>query len=366
MTVSATSNSTGSSSAADVTKSGYDAFNDIGIEEFFKLMTTELQNQDPMDPMDNAEMLAQISQIRDIAASDNLTNTLETITSTFESVMLGQNMSTASSMIGQTVEAKDNNGSLFIGKVEQVTITDGIPTLRCTEQVAEQVDQETGETIPAHTAEHLVKLENISSIVPAGTTATMLSTQISAAGALVGRTIVAKEGELIVQTEDEEGNTTEGREKISTSMTGVVEKTLVENGEAKVQILIPAVEATEENQDPKAQHVVVSLSDVEQVLTSNLTEDLAVASSMVGRTVVGSVVGANGETGKIGGWVQQVYVKDGKAMLAVQPSADSQDLYALALDEVTNVSGYSDGPPSGSETESEPTETTTDNDTSTE
>ncbi|MGD9128173.1 MAG: flagellar hook capping FlgD N-terminal domain-containing protein, partial [Planctomycetia bacterium] len=350
------SNPNAETSSAEVTSSGYDAFNDVGVEEFFKLMTTELQNQDPLDPMDNAEMLSQISQIRDIVASDNLTNTLSTITSTFESVMLGQNMATASGMIGQTIEATDNDDITFTGEVAQVTITDGIPTLKCNEVVPEQTD-ENGDVIPEHTVEHLVSLENITSIVPAGTkplTSAEISEQMSKASALIGKNIVAEEGEIIAVVTDEDGNVTETREAIDSSVVGTVEKTMIDDGEVKVMMRIPAGEPTDDNQDPQDQHILVSLTDVKQVLPetekvdpSKLTEELAVASSMVGRNVIGNVTGTDGEAGQLGGLVQYAYIEDGQTMLAVQPpnSEDNENpsLYALALSEVTNVYGYDTG-----------------------
>lgn len=353
MTVSATSvssNPSAETSSAEVTSSGYDAFNDVGVEEFFKLMTTELQNQDPLDPMDNAEMLSQISQIRDIISNDTLTETLESMGTTFESVILGQNMATASGMIGQTVEATDNDGVTFTGEVVQVTITEGVPTLKCNETVAEHTD-ENGNTVAEATIEHLVSLENITSIVPAGTktlTSAEISEQMSRASALIGKNIVAEEGEIIAVVTDNDGNVTETREAIDSSVVGTVEKTMIDEGEVKVMMLIPAGEPTDDNQDPQDQHVLVTLSDVKQVLPetekvdpSKLTEELAVASSMVGRNVIGNVTGTDGETGQLGGLVQYAYIEDGQTILAVQlPDSDGEELYALALNEVTNVYGY--------------------------
>ncbi len=35
-----------------------------------------MQNQDPMNPMDNSQMLQQISQIREIGSTNQLTETL--------------------------------------------------------------------------------------------------------------------------------------------------------------------------------------------------------------------------------------------------------------------------------------------------
>ena len=46
-----------------------EAINDIDLGTFLRLMIAELQNQDPLNPLDNKDMLAQISQIREVGAT---------------------------------------------------------------------------------------------------------------------------------------------------------------------------------------------------------------------------------------------------------------------------------------------------------
>jgi len=94
----------------------------LDVEHFITLMITELQNQDPLNPLDNAQMLQQISQIREIGATDDLTKTLE-------SVVMGQSISSASSLLGKEIRAITDTGSPVFGKVDKVTITDGVPRL---------------------------------------------------------------------------------------------------------------------------------------------------------------------------------------------------------------------------------------------
>ncbi len=94
----------------------------LDVEHFITLMITELQNQDPLNPLDNAQMLQQISQIREIGATDDLTKTLE-------SVVIGQSISSASSLLGKEIRAITDTGSPVFGKVDKVTITDGVPRL---------------------------------------------------------------------------------------------------------------------------------------------------------------------------------------------------------------------------------------------
>ncbi len=103
-------------------ETGYDAFQEIGVDDFLKLMIAELQNQDPMNPTDTADMLNQFGQMREIAANDKLTETLE-------GVLLGQNISTAGSLIGKLVEGMTEEGEKMIGQVDAVTVKDGDPTL---------------------------------------------------------------------------------------------------------------------------------------------------------------------------------------------------------------------------------------------
>lgn len=94
----------------------------LSLDTFLELMLQELQNQDPLDPMDNAELLQQLTQIREISASDKLTDTLD-------SVLLGQNVTTATGLIGTEVEGLADDGRRVFGQVQQVTINDGQPIL---------------------------------------------------------------------------------------------------------------------------------------------------------------------------------------------------------------------------------------------
>jgi flagellar basal-body rod modification protein FlgD len=108
----------GTASQRDAT----DSMNDLNTDDFLKLMLTELQNQDPLNPLDNAQMLQQISQIREVGATDRLTDTLDTL-------LLRQNVATATSLIGQSVNGQGSDGSQAHGRVERVTIVDGKPEL---------------------------------------------------------------------------------------------------------------------------------------------------------------------------------------------------------------------------------------------
>lgn len=77
-------------------------------DQFLTLLTTELQNQDPTDPMDNSEMVTQLAQISTISSIEEVTTTLEGISSQLSASESLQ----ASALVG--------NGVLIDGNTIQV------------------------------------------------------------------------------------------------------------------------------------------------------------------------------------------------------------------------------------------------------
>src|SRR5688500_3248269 len=110
------------STPPDRSPGSVDAINDLDLNTFLKLMIAELQNQDPLNPLDNKDMLAQISQIREVGATDKLTKTLE-------SVLLGQNIASATNLIGADIKALSDDFEPVEGVVNHVSIDKGVPKL---------------------------------------------------------------------------------------------------------------------------------------------------------------------------------------------------------------------------------------------
>jgi flagellar basal-body rod modification protein FlgD len=109
-------------STTNTSASTADAINDLDLGAFLKLMITELQNQDPLNPLENKDMLAQLSQIREVGATDKLTKTLD-------SVLLGQNITSATNLIGAQVSAISDEGESVDGIVDRISIDKGSPKL---------------------------------------------------------------------------------------------------------------------------------------------------------------------------------------------------------------------------------------------
>jgi len=96
--------------------------NDLDLDDFLNLMIAELQNQDPLNPMENDELVAQISQIREVGATDKLTGTLD-------AVLLGQNIASATNLIGAQVQALSDDAQRVSGVVQRVSVAKGVPKL---------------------------------------------------------------------------------------------------------------------------------------------------------------------------------------------------------------------------------------------
>jgi flagellar basal-body rod modification protein FlgD len=111
-----------STSKDSTSSSTGNAINDIDMNTFLKLMITELQQQDPLNPMDNKDMLNQIAQIRAVGASDQLTKTLN-------SVLLGQNITSATNLMGADISATTDDGQSITGIVNRVAIDKGVPKI---------------------------------------------------------------------------------------------------------------------------------------------------------------------------------------------------------------------------------------------
>ena len=117
--------------------SAANAINEVDLDDFLKLMISELQNQDPLNPLENDQLLAQISQIREVGATEKLTSTLD-------AVLLGQNITSATSLIGAEIEAISDDNQRVNGLVNRITITNGQPKLHLDEGSKVAISEEAG------------------------------------------------------------------------------------------------------------------------------------------------------------------------------------------------------------------------------
>ena len=76
----------------------------LGQEDFLKLMTTQLQNQDPFAPMENAEFIGQMAQFSTVTGIAEMGQALKSISSQLKEFRIA----TASNMLGSSVMIPGN------------------------------------------------------------------------------------------------------------------------------------------------------------------------------------------------------------------------------------------------------------------
>ena len=76
MTVTATSSTSAAGGTAPTTGRDYSS---LGQADFLRLLTVQVQQQDPFDPVDNKEMLAQMAQFSSLAGINDVNATLRQI-----------------------------------------------------------------------------------------------------------------------------------------------------------------------------------------------------------------------------------------------------------------------------------------------
>ncbi|MFG0262016.1 MAG: flagellar hook assembly protein FlgD [Novipirellula sp. JB048] len=119
------------------------SFSSVDTDSFMKLLISELQNQDPLNPTDNAQMIQQISQIREIGATDQLTKTLTNLSHSQELV-------TASGLIGRSVEGMADDASKISGVVDRITV--------------ETSAENNSRSVKVHVGEKTMEIKNIREI----------------------------------------------------------------------------------------------------------------------------------------------------------------------------------------------------------
>lgn len=100
--------------------------NELGKDQFLKLLITQLRYQDPISPVDDKEFIAQMAQFSSLEQMQNLnTNMSEMMLAQQKLTSLGQ----ATQMIGKSVELFTHEGESIFGQVSGVQFKNGWPEI---------------------------------------------------------------------------------------------------------------------------------------------------------------------------------------------------------------------------------------------
>jgi flagellar basal-body rod modification protein FlgD len=96
--------------------------NDLNVSDFLKLMTTQLQNQDPLKPLDSTDFVAQLAQFGTVSGVQSMQTSLGTLTTALQS----SQMLTGASLVGHSVLASASTLQYGGGTVRgQLTVPEG-------------------------------------------------------------------------------------------------------------------------------------------------------------------------------------------------------------------------------------------------
>lgn len=96
----------------------------LGIQDFLKILTSQLNNQDPLKPIDNQEFIAQIAQFTTLEQSRQLNDKIDRL-------LTLQSSNQSIGLLGRTVDVNSNTGTVsgtvvsisFAGNTPQLTIS---------------------------------------------------------------------------------------------------------------------------------------------------------------------------------------------------------------------------------------------------
>jgi flagellar basal-body rod modification protein FlgD len=95
--------------------------------QFLTLLTTQLQNQDPMHPMDDTQSIAELAQFSALQSQTALSSAFQTFQTNFAVMqsagLIGKNVQVV------TTDPTTGNSSTLTGTVQAVQVTNGKPSV---------------------------------------------------------------------------------------------------------------------------------------------------------------------------------------------------------------------------------------------
>lgn len=107
---------------ADQTAVSATGMKTLGQNDFLKLISVQMQSQDPLNPMKDTEFISQMANFTSLEQMKNLSTS-------FASFIGEQRSVDAQSYLGKTVTVLDSEKGPITGQVSSVTFEDGMPRI---------------------------------------------------------------------------------------------------------------------------------------------------------------------------------------------------------------------------------------------
>jgi flagellar basal-body rod modification protein FlgD len=121
----------------------------LGQADFLKLLTTQLQNQNPLQPMDTTASIAQLAQFSSVQA-------LTTLQSSFSSFESNFSVMQSAGLIGKTVSATSvdasGNSSSVTGTVKTISVINGVPEFTLADSTGKLITDSSGNALQLPTS----------------------------------------------------------------------------------------------------------------------------------------------------------------------------------------------------------------------
>jgi flagellar basal-body rod modification protein FlgD len=121
----------------------------LGETAFLQLLTTQLQNQDPLNPMDDTQSVAELAQFSAVQATTSLNDSFSSFESNF-SVMQ------SAGLLGKTVSAQstDSSGNVttVTGTVNSISVVNGIPEFTLVDSNGNPITDSNGQPVELPTS----------------------------------------------------------------------------------------------------------------------------------------------------------------------------------------------------------------------
>jgi flagellar basal-body rod modification protein FlgD len=119
----------GASSAPATTRK---TANSLNVDDFLRLMTTQLKNQDPLKPLDSTEFVAQLAQFGTVSGIQGMQNSLNTLSASLRSSQMLSGASLVGHHVLSAATDASYDGGILAGMVDvpagssnvQLTISD--------------------------------------------------------------------------------------------------------------------------------------------------------------------------------------------------------------------------------------------------
>jgi flagellar basal-body rod modification protein FlgD len=122
----------------------------LNSSDFLQLLTTEMQNQDPMNPVDDTQSVAQLAQFSALSATEEMNTSFQNFQSNFGVMQ-------SATLIGKTVTVDtpdaSGNDSTVTGKVANIEVQNGQPYFTMTDTSGKAIADANGQPLMFSTSE---------------------------------------------------------------------------------------------------------------------------------------------------------------------------------------------------------------------